>query len=140
MAKNGAEQAHPKLDVCGSRIDGKGVFAAADFRRGERIGELWGELISSIEGLRRARGRRRIMIVELDEALAIDASKDASPFRYVNHSCEPNTVMRIGDGWIRFYARHGIRNGEELTCDYGETHHEGKLPCLCGSSRCRGRL
>src|SRR5260370_39589000 len=123
-----------------SNIEAKGVFALVDFRRSERVGELWGELITSIEGERRARRRKRIAIVELDEALAIDASKSDYPCRYLNHSCEPNTFMRIGDGWIRFYAKRIIRSGEELTCDYGENHHAGKLPCRCGSPKCRGFL
>jgi uncharacterized protein len=128
------------VQVRRSSIDGKGVFSVARFRRGQRLGELWGEVISVTEADRRARRRKRIAIVELDEALAIDARRSASPFRYINHSCQPNSWMRIGDGWIRFYARRAISPGEELTCDYGETQHEGRLPCACGSRHCRGFL
>ncbi len=128
------------VEVRRSLIDGKGVFSLVRFRRGQRLGQLWGEVISVAEADRRARRRKRIAIVELDEALAIDARRSRSPFRYINHSCQPNTWMRIGDGWIRFYARRGISPGEELTCDYGETQHEGMLPCLCGSPHCRGSL
>jgi hypothetical protein len=29
---------------------------------------------------------------------------------------------------------------EEITVDYGETHHEGKLACQCGAPGCKGRL
>ena len=140
MGQNRAKRSHSEVEVRPSRIDGKGVFALGDFRRGQRAGELWGEVIFGSEGLRRARRRRRIAIIDLDETLAIDASKSDSPFRYLNHSCEPNTFMRVGDGWVRFYAKRGIRTGEELSCDYGETYHEGKLPCLCGSPNCRGLL
>jgi SET domain-containing protein len=136
----GSTKQSGEVEVRASSIDGKGVFAAVDFRRGELAGEFYGEIISTIEGLSRARGLRRIAIVELDEALAIDASKSNGPFRYLNHSCEPNTFMRRGDGWIRFYAKRGIRRGEELTSDYGESHHEGTLPCRCGSPKCRGFL
>lgn len=120
-----------------SPIEGRGVFALTEIRRGEKVGELWGEVISSIEGERRARRRKHIVIVELDEALAIDGSKSRSPFRYINHSCEPNTFMRRGDGWLRFYARRLICAGEELTCNYEGDLHQGRVFCRCGSPRCR---
>jgi SET domain-containing protein len=129
-----------KIEVRVSTIDGRGVFALAEFRRGQLVGELWGKVISVTEANRRASRRRRIAIVELDEAIAIDAARSKSRFRYINHSCEPNTVMRIGDGWVRFYAKRIIKPAEELTCDYGESHHEGTLPCQCGTPRCRGFL
>jgi hypothetical protein len=125
------------VEVRVSGIDGKGVFGLVPFRRGQRVGDMWGEVISTTEGMRRAKLRKRIAIVEIDEALAVDARRSASPFRYINHSCQPNSYMRIGNGWIRFYARRNIHSGEELTCDYGETQHEGKLPCLCGAPNCR---
>jgi SET domain-containing protein len=41
---------------------------------------------------------------------------------------------------VEFYSLRPIKAGEELTCDYGETHHDGRLPCRCGSVRCRGAL
>jgi SET domain-containing protein len=126
-----------KLEVRASGIEGKGVFSLVRFRRSQRVGELWGEVISTNEATRRARKRKHIAIVELDEALAIDALRSDSPFRYINHSCQSNSYLRIGDGWVRFYARRDINRGEELTCDYGETQHEGKLPCRCGSPDCR---
>ena len=139
--QNQAKRSLSKVELRPSRIDGKGVFALLDLRGSERIGELWGEVIFASEGLRRARRRRRIAIFDIDEVLAIDASKSGNVFRYVNQSCEPNTYMRIGDGWARFYAKRRIRAGEELTCDYGdETYHERKLPCLCRSPKCRGFL
>jgi SET domain-containing protein len=128
------------VNVRSSRIDGAGVFALSSIQRGHRLGDLWGEVISASEGERRARRRRRIQMVELDEALAVDVSRSKSPFRYINHSCEPNARMRIGDGWIRFYARRAIRSGEELTIDYGLSYHDGQLRCQCGAARCRGVL
>ena len=33
-----------------------------------------------------------------------------------------------------------IAAGEEITVDYGETHHGGRLPCRCGATGCRGAL
>ncbi len=130
----------PAVKVRSSRIDGSGIFALTSIPRGRRLGDLWGEVISASEGERRARRLRRVQMVELDEALAVDVSRSESPFRYINHSCDPNTSMRIGDGWIRFYARRAIQRGEELTIDYGLSYHDGQLRCLCGAKRCRGAL
>jgi SET domain-containing protein len=46
--------------------------------------------------------------------------------------------MRIAYRHVEFYALRDIEAGEELTAHYGETHHEGTLPCRCGADRCQG--
>lgn len=39
------------------------------------------------------------------------------------------------------YSRRAISQGEELTYDYKfPTEMDNKIPCLCGSSKCRGFL
>jgi SET domain-containing protein len=43
-------------------------------------------------------------------------------------------------GRIEFYALRPIRAGEEVTVDYGESHHQGTLPCRCGAATCGGWL
>ena len=123
-----------------SRIDGQGAFAAEPIPARRKIGEIRGEAISVREARRRARGMARIMIVELSETRAIDASSSADPLRYTNHSCRPNAVLRIRQGRVEFYAMCDVGVGEELTVDYGETHHEGRLRCRCGAPGCVGRL
>jgi len=76
-------------------------------------------------------------IVEL-ERHAIDATRTGRGFRYINHSCDPNTFTRCTDERAEFYALRDIRRGEELTVDYGDSHHDGKLRCRCGARNCRG--
>ncbi|MCC6246994.1 MAG: SET domain-containing protein-lysine N-methyltransferase, partial [Rubrivivax sp.] len=71
---------------------------------------------------------------------AIDFSKSADPMRFTNHSCRPNARLVIRNGRVEFYARRAIAPGEEITVDYGETHHEGRLACRCGTPGCRGAL
>ncbi|HPP84032.1 MAG TPA: SET domain-containing protein-lysine N-methyltransferase, partial [Rubrivivax sp.] len=44
------------------------------------------------------------------------------------------------NGRVEFYALRAIEPGEEITVDYGETHHEGRLACRCGAPGCRGAL
>ena len=123
-----------------SRIDGQGAFAAELIPARRKIGEIRGEAISVREARRRARGMARIMIVELSETRAIDASHSTDPLRFTNHSCQPNVVLRIRQGRVEFYAMRDVKPGEELTVNYGETHHEGKLRCRCGAPGCVGRL
>jgi len=60
--------------------------------------------------------------------------------RFTNHSCQPNARLVIRDGRIEFYAVKPIAVGDEVTVNYGETHHEGKLECRCGAPGCVGRL
>lgn len=123
-----------------SRIDGSGMFALASIPARRKLGDLAGELISVSQARRRAKGRTSIAIVELDDGRAIDASIAPNAFRFINHSCSPNAYMRTLGTHVEFYALRTIAAGEEITCDYGETHHEGRRPCTCGSARCRGRI
>ena len=128
------------VDVKPSRIDGRGAFAAVAIPARRKIGEIRGESISVREARRRAKGVERIMIVEVSERRAIDASQSGDPLRFTNHSCRPNAVLRIRQGRVEFYALRDIAPSEELTVDYGETHHEGRLPCRCGAPGCAGFL
>jgi hypothetical protein len=64
----------------------------------------------------------------------------SDPMRYTNHSCRPNARLVIRNGRVEFYALRAIAAGEEVTVDYGETHHEGRLACRCGAPGCRGAL
>jgi SET domain-containing protein len=128
------------VDVRLSRIDGQGAFAAEPIPARRKIGEIRGEAISVREARRRAKGVARIMIVELSDKRAIDASQSTDPLRFTNHSCQPNAVLRIRQGRVEFYAMRDVNAGEELTVNYGETHHEGQLRCRCGAPGCIGRL
>jgi uncharacterized protein len=123
-----------------SAIDGQGVFAEELVAPRLKIGEIRGESISVNEARIRATRSERIMIVELSDKKAIDFSRSADPMRYTNHSCQPNARLCIRQGRVEFYALRAITPGEEITVDYGETHHEGRLRCRCGVAGCRGAL
>lgn len=123
-----------------SAIDGTGAFAGEDIPAYKKIGEIRGESISVREARQRVKGQARIMMVEISDKRAIDATQSTDPLRYTNHSCQPNTVLRIRGGRVELYAMRAIAAGEELVADYGETHHDGKLRCRCGVPNCRGAL
>jgi SET domain-containing protein len=128
------------VTVAPSRIDGTGVYAGEPVPARHKIGEIRGESISVGEARIRATRHERIMIVELSSRRAIDFSKSSDPMRFTNHSCAPNARLCIRQGRVEFYALRPIDPGEEITVDYGETHHDGKLPCRCGAPGCRGAL
>lgn len=125
------------LTVGPSRFSGRGLFAGTDIAARAKIGEYEGEVIGLGQARRRAKGRRIVAIVEL-ERFALDAKGMRRGFRYINHSCDPNTFFRCTTERAEVYAMRNIRAGEELTCDYGESQHEGRLRCRCGAEKCRG--
>ena len=134
--------AYQKFDVVArkSGIDGFGAFAAEAIPAHRKIGEIRGESIGVAEARRRAAGQARIMIVEVSRKKAIDASQGSDPMRFTNHSCAPNARLQIRDGRVEFYALRPITPGDEITVNYGETHHEGKLKCRCRAEGCAGWL
>ncbi|NHK32750.1 MAG: SET domain-containing protein, partial [Asgard group archaeon] len=67
---------------------------------------------------------------------------------FMNHSCEPNCVIKMKTLKITdYFALRDIESGEELTHDYSLTSVDqfaGKgfwvLDCNCGSEKCRGKV
>jgi SET domain-containing protein len=128
---------YDSLVVGRSGIVGKGLFSGTRIPARAKIGEFEGEVIGLRESRRRAKGRAIVAIVELDRH-ALDATASPRGFRFINHSCDPNTYIRCTADRAEFYALRAIAKGEELTADYGRSHHDGKLPCRCGATKCRG--
>ena len=125
------------LEVRPSAIVGRGLYSGTRIAKRAKIGEFEGEVIGLRESRRRAKGRKIVAIVEL-ERHALDATESKRGFRFINHSCNPNTFTRCTATRAEFYALRDIAKGEELTNDYGRSHHEGTLPCRCGAPNCRG--
>lgn len=123
-----------------SKIDGLGAFTRSIIPSGKKIGNLGGEIITVREARKRAAKTKRVAMVEFGDGRALDGSINPNELRYINHSCKPNTYMRVCYGKVEFYAKRDIKKGEELTCDYGPTHHDGKLKCRCGAEGCIGFL
>lgn len=123
-----------------SAIDGQGVFAAEAIPARRKIGEVRGEAVSVQEAQRRSRGQARIMMIAVSQRRAIDASQSPDALRFINHSCRPNAALRLNQGRVEFYAMRDIGAGEELTVNYGPTHHRGRLQCRCGVAGCAGLL
>lgn len=131
------------LVVSKSKIAGKGAFALKAIPAKRKLGNMGGEIISYKEAQKRVKKQpgNVLFMVEFDhEDIALDAGINGNELRYINHSCDPNTYMRRAYRKVEFYTLRSIKKGEELTCDYGETHHDGQLPCQCGAKNCRGYI
>ena len=127
------------LFVKKSGIVGKGLYTRVRIPKRAKLGEFGGERIGLREARRRARGKKIVAIVELDK-FAYDATVGDNAFRWINHSSDANTYIRTTKTRAEFYARRPIAPGEELTTDYVDSHHNGKLPCRCGARNCRGYI
>ncbi|HVG29407.1 MAG TPA: SET domain-containing protein-lysine N-methyltransferase [Pyrinomonadaceae bacterium] len=130
----------PGIRVGESKIDGRGCFATQRFAKGRKIVELVGERVSRVEAARRMRGKRRLHICAVDSYWGIDASRGGNGSQFVNHSCRPNTFVRIIHGHVIFFALRDIEPGEELTLDYVESYHPDTKGCRCGAPGCRGTI
>lgn len=126
------------VKVAKSKIAGKGAYALQRIPSRKKIGDLGGVIITMKEAMKLIKDLKVINLVELDDDLALNASANPNDMRFINHSCDPNTYLRVMKNRVEFYALKNIKKGEELSCDYGETHHDGKLPCRCGAKNCRG--
>jgi SET domain-containing protein len=134
------EETAPGIRVGKSKIDGRGCFATVRFKKGRKIAELVGERVSRVEAARRMRGRRRLHICAINSYWGIDGSRGGNGSQFVNHSCQPNSFVRIISEHIIFFALRDIEPGEEITLDYVESYHPNTKGCRCGAKGCRGTI
>nr|GLL37094.1 histone-lysine N-methyltransferase ATXR7-like [Ipomoea trifida] len=111
----------------------------------EYVGELIRPRISDIRELNYEKmGIGSSYLFRLDDGYVVDATKRGGVARFINHSCEPNCYTKVisleGQKKIFIYAKRHIAAGEEITYNYKFPLEEKKIPCNCGSKRCRGSL
>ena len=132
-------QLAPGLEIKESSINGKGCYATKAFGGNRKIAEYAGERISNAEANRRA-DRKTLRICAINNRWSLDGSRGGNGTHYINHSCEPNSYMKISYGHILFIALRDIEAGEEITIDYESTLHSNKKKCTCGAPSCRGTI
>jgi uncharacterized protein len=114
-------------------VTGKGLFARKLFRKSQAIGHMTGRLITDDN-------YDPQYVVDMGELGVLDPSV---PFRYLNHSCEPNCELlewqttKSDDPQIWVHALKTVRPSDQLTIDYGWPA-ESAIRCLCGAAKCRG--
>lgn len=128
-----------RLRVGPSKIHRWGVYAAEIIPARRKVIEYTGERISRRETKRRSE-RKLNYLFTLDSYWTIDGAVNGSGAQYINHCCDPNLIARIVRGHILYVSARDIRKGEELTVDYHFDADVEKVPCACGSLKCRGTI
>ncbi|XP_047954287.1 histone-lysine N-methyltransferase ATXR7 isoform X1 [Salvia hispanica] len=132
-----------------SKIHDWGLVALEPIEAEDFVIEYVGELIRrSISDIRERQyekmGIGSSYLFRLDDGYVVDATKRGGIARFINHSCEPNCYTKVisveGQKKIFIYSKRHITTGEELTYNYKFPLEEKKIPCNCGSKRCRGSL
>jgi SET domain-containing protein len=142
---NGRPSIDPKyacfsLRLGRSKIHRWGVYATEFIPAHHKVMEYTGEKINRRETKRRADSSDMIYLFTLDPYWTIDGSVGGSGAEYINHCCEPNIAARIFKGHILYMSLRDIRPGEELTVDYHFDKRVERVPCRCGSVKCRGTI
>ena len=116
---------------------GKGVFAGRNHPACGVVGEITGEIIDDAT-------YGSAYCFDIGGGLHLEP---IAPFRFVNHSCEPNCEFdylectdQMGADLrkrVFLFALRDIKVGEELTIDYNWSAANA-IPCRCQAPSCRG--
>jgi SET domain-containing protein len=128
-----------RMQVRRSRIHRWGVFALEPIPSRRKVIEYTGEKISRREIKRRSE-RALVYLFELNSYWCVDGAVGGSGAELINHSCDPNLFSAVMKGHIIYMSRRPIRPGEELTVDYRFAKDMERIPCGCGSPKCRGTI
>lgn len=116
---------------------GLGLFATRPFKKGERIIEYFGRVISKEEEYT----SNSKYLFEVNSKKTIDGTQRDNFARYINHSCKPNCEPNIVKGRVWIDALRAIKPGEELTYDYGEEYvNEHIKPFGCRCAKCAAKV
>ena len=113
---------------------GLGLFAARAYKKGERVIEYVGEIISEAEAQRRG-GK---YLFELNDAFTIDGKGRQNIARYINHSCKPNCYPELTDDetQVFIFTKRAVAPGEEFTYNYGPYYFKMEIKphgCRCAA-------
>ncbi len=137
---------HFHLRVRSSPIHRFGVFTLQAIPARRKVIEYTGQRIKRGQALEQLRkswtpGRPKpIYFFRLNRELTIDGAVGGNGAELINHCCDPNLSIRRVRGHIFFFSRREIQAGEELTLDYRFPSNAEKIPCRCGSAKCRGLI
>ena len=125
-----------------SKIDKNGLYANRDIKKGTKIIEYKGKIISvkQSETDPKFDNGRAIYLFNLNKRYDLDGDFKFNTARLINHSCDPNCEV-FGSGLKVFvYAMKNIKKGDELTYDYGFSYDSDykQFPCKCRSKNCIG--
>lgn len=120
-----------------SKINGKGLYTSKDIKKGERVGNIEGE-VEIIRKWTTALSLKSPNWIGIGRYSWINTKN--SPFKCINHSCSPNTYI-LGKRTV--IALVDIKKDSEVTMDYSFTEADSGwniYPCNCGSKNCRKNI
>lgn len=123
-----------KIFRIGRSRTGLGLFATKEIRKGVRIVEYSGRRIPTRTAKQMEWLRPNRYLFEINTRWTIDGSSRRNLARYVNHACRPNAEAVLSRGRIVYRALRRIREGEEITVDYGKEYFDLYFKtsgCLC---------
>ena len=127
-----------------SKIDKNGLYAKCNIKKGTRIIEYKGKIISVKKSETNSKfdNGKAIYLFNINKKFDLDGDFKFNTVRLINHSCDPNCEV-FGSGlkvWV--YAMKNIKKGEELSYDYGFSFDEDykNYPCKCRSRNCVGYI
>ncbi|XP_060834189.1 uncharacterized protein LOC132917458 [Rhopalosiphum padi] len=137
-----------KTNIIKTANKGYGICAIEDIPKGVLISEYVGEVIDYNEmcnRLTKEEYKNLNYMVQLNPDEIIDSTSKGNVTRFINHSCDPNSVGEkwhvLGQSRIGFFSTRPIKKGEEITFDYSfQIFGDGAQICYCGSSKCRGYI
>ena len=140
-------------EVKKSKVHGHGVYSTQKIKKGQQIIQYIGEKVTKKEGDKRSEKRIKkylnskttgsVYIFELNSRYDIDGSFEYNKARYINHSCNPNCEVEIKKNKIWIVSIKNIKEGEELSYDYGYDFDEDDYTdhiCKCGAKNCIGYI
>lgn len=117
-----------------------GIFAAKAFRSGDVIvvdddGDYYDNVCSHKDIVRLGCGFDRTLQVGIDEFKLPNGNIDD----FTNHSCEPNTGIRLTRQGTIILTIQDVEPHEELTYDYSTYINNPfeQMDCHCGATNCR---
>lgn len=122
-----------RVYISSSSVAGKGLFADEKIARGEVIQRINGKIVRKRP--KTSREAHAIMNwIGVGKETWINTS--GTPFRYINHSCEPNAAI-IGKKTV--IAIRPIKKDEEIFMDYSMTDGDPlwSMKCVCNTKHCR---
>ena len=114
---------------------GLGLFAGESIPKGACIIEYVGRTLSEEE----TTTSKSRYLFEISSKKTIDGKPKINKAGYINHSCRPNCETEIYKGRVFVLATKNIKEGDELTYDYGKEYFDEFIkPLGCRCPKCAG--
>ena len=127
-----------------SKIDKNGLYANCDIKKGTKIIEYKGKIITAkqTEINPKFDNGKAIYLFNLNKRYDLDGDFEFNTARLINHSCEPNCEVTGSGLKIWVYALKDIKKNDELSYDYGFSYDQDyrQYPCKCGAKSCIGYI